>query len=59
MRKIALEEHFITSDFLQNTQEVDFVTMDQSCATDFQMRLLDFDNLRIKAMDPTLSSLQK
>ena len=51
MRKIALEEHFITNDLLQNTQEVDFVTMDQTCAADFQTHLLDFDNLRIKAMD--------
>ena len=51
MQKIALEEHFITSDFLQSTQEVDFAAMDQKHAADFQTRLLDFDDLRIKAMD--------
>ncbi len=51
MKKIALEEHFITPDFLQDTQKVDFVTMNQEYAADFQTRLLDFDDLRIKAMD--------
>lgn len=51
MQKIALEEHFITSDFLQDTQRVDFSGMDQKNAADFQTRLLDFDDLRIKAMD--------
>ena len=51
MQKIALEEHFITSDFLQNTQKVDFAAMNQENAADFQTRLLDFDDLRIKAMD--------
>lgn len=51
MQKIALEEHFITSDFLQNTQKVDFAAMNQEYTADFQTRLLDFDDLRIKAMD--------
>ena len=51
MKKIALEEHFITSDFLQDTQEADFVNMNQKDATDFQKQLLDLDDLRIKAMD--------
>ncbi len=51
MQKIALEEHFITSDFLQNTQKVDFAAMNQENAADFQTRLFDFDDLRIKAMD--------
>lgn len=51
MQKIALEEHFITPDFLQDTQKVDFVNMNQADVADFQKRLLDFDDLRIKAMD--------
>lgn len=51
MQKIALEEHFITPDFLQDTQAADFVHMNQKDAADFQKRLLDFDDLRIKAMD--------
>lgn len=51
MRKIALEEHFITADFLKDTQEQDFAAMNPDMAADFQARLLDFDNLRIKAMD--------
>ncbi len=51
MRKIALEEHFITPDLLQNTQKVDFAAMNQEDAIDFQNRLLDFDNMRIKNMD--------
>ena len=51
MKKIALEEHFITTDFLQNTQMADFVHMNPQYVADFQKRLLDFDDLRIKAMD--------
>jgi 2,3-dihydroxybenzoate decarboxylase len=51
MKKIALEEHFITSDFLTETQKVDFSAMNQQNAADFQRRLLDFDDLRITAMD--------
>lgn len=51
MKKIALEEHFITNDFLEATQKADFVNMDIKDATDFQKRLLDFDDLRLKAMD--------
>lgn len=51
MQKIALEEHFITPYFLQDTQKVDFANMNQEDAADFQKRLLDFDDLRIKAMD--------
>jgi len=51
MKKIALEEHFITPDFLQETQKVDFANMNQNRVADFQTRLLDFDDLRIKAMD--------
>lgn len=51
MKKIALEEHFITEDFLQDTQKVDFVNMSPEYVADFQKRLLDFDDLRIKAMD--------
>lgn len=51
MQKIALEEHFITTDFLQDTQQNDFAAMNQERAADFETRLLDFDDLRIKAMD--------
>jgi 2,3-dihydroxybenzoate decarboxylase len=51
MRKIALEEHFITPELLQDTQKHDFVTMNKASAADFQTRLLDFEDLRIKAMD--------
>lgn len=51
MKKIALEEHFITPDLLKDTQKTDFVAMDPQKATEFQTRLLDFDGLRIKAMD--------
>lgn len=51
MQKIALEEHFITQDLLPDTQNSDFSTMDPAKAADFQARLLDFHDLRIKAMD--------
>lgn len=51
MKKIALEEHFITSDFLADTQRTDFAAMNQEYASDFQTRLLDFNDLRIRAMD--------
>jgi len=51
MRKIALEEHFILEDFLKYTQESDFKSMDPLKVKDFQARLLDFDHLRIEAMD--------
>lgn len=51
MKKIALEEHFITPDLLPDTQKTDFVAMDPKNVLDFQTRLLDFDDLRLKAMD--------
>lgn len=51
MKKIALEEHFITSDLLKDTQKTDFVAMNPEKASEFQTRLLDFDDLRVKAMD--------
>lgn len=51
MKKIALEEHFITPDFLQATQEVDFSSMNPKLVADFQKRLLDFHDLRIEAMN--------
>ena len=51
MRKIALEEHFITADFLQDTQKVDFSAMNPENASEFQTRLLDFDDLRLRSMD--------
>ena len=46
MQKIALEEHFITPDFLPDTQKIDFAGMNQENAADFQTRLLDFDDKR-------------
>jgi 2,3-dihydroxybenzoate decarboxylase len=51
MKKIALEEHFITPDFLGYTQENDFAAMRTEDANDFKARLLDFEHLRIEAMD--------
>jgi 2,3-dihydroxybenzoate decarboxylase len=51
MKKIALEEHFITADLLSQTQQSDFVAMDSHKAAEFQARLLDFSDFRIKAMD--------
>lgn len=51
MQKIALEEHFITPDFLQDTQKSDFAEMNPGNVADFQSRLLDFDTLRLQAMD--------
>ncbi|CDR34209.1 amidohydrolase family protein [Criblamydia sequanensis] len=51
MKKIALEEHFITPELLPDTQKIDFSAMDPKQAEDFQIRLLDFEDLRIKAMD--------
>lgn len=51
MKKIALEEHFITYDFLEDTQKADFSGMNPKKAADFQNHLLDFDDLRLQAMD--------
>lgn len=51
MKKIALEEHFITDDFLKYTQESDFSSMNPLKVKDFQIRLLDFAHLRLEAMD--------
>ncbi len=51
MKKIALEEHFVTPDFLKLTQTADFPFMDPKCTSNFQECLLDFDNQRIAAMD--------
>lgn len=51
MKKIALEEHFITSDFLPDTQKVDFSAMNPDYVNEFQTRLLDIGDLRLKTMD--------
>lgn len=51
MKKIALEEHFITSDFLEYTQASDFSAMNPKDSDDFKVRLLDFGDLRLAAMD--------
>lgn len=50
LKKIALEEHFITPDFIKYTQD-DFSAMDKSCVDDFVTRLLDFEDKRIEKMD--------
>lgn len=51
MKKIALEEHFITADLLEDTQKTDFTAMNPQKAAEFQAGLLDFADLRLKAMD--------
>lgn len=51
MKKIALEEHFITPDFLEYTEKGDFSFMKPHKVNDFKARLLDFEDLRIEAMD--------
>ncbi len=51
MKKIALEEHFITPSLLAETQSTDFTAMNPQCTAEFQSRLLDLDELRVKAMD--------
>ncbi len=51
MKKIALEEHFITPDFLEYTRKSDFAAMNPNVTGDFQARLLDIDHLRIEAMN--------
>lgn len=53
MKKIALEEHFITADFLDSTEKGDFSVMKPQMVNDFKTRLLDFDDLRIHTMDKT------
>ncbi len=50
MKKIALEEHFITNDFLTYTQE-DFKAMDKGRTGDFMARLSDFERIRLDEMD--------
>ncbi len=51
MRKIALEEHFITHDLLKFTAQADFPSMQPKDAKNFEERLLDIGALRIEAMD--------
>lgn len=51
MKKIALEEHFITTDFLDATETGDFSVMKSQMVSDFKTRLLDFDDFRIQTMD--------
>lgn len=50
MKKIALEEHFITEDLLPYTAQ-DLAGMVPSMAADFKKRLLDIGDLRIQEMD--------
>ncbi len=50
MKKIALEEHFLTPNFLESTQ-ADFASMDKKQVADFISRLSDIDGERIEAMD--------
>lgn len=51
MKKIALEEHFITSDFKEFTEKSDFSGMNPAKVKNFKERLVDFEHLRIEAMD--------
>jgi 2,3-dihydroxybenzoate decarboxylase len=51
MKKIALEEHVIFPDFLEDTRSSDFTAMTPQDAADFEIRLLDVDDLRIETMD--------
>jgi len=51
MKKIALEEHFTTPDFLEFSREKDFKAMNTENVTEFELGLLDLDDLRIEAMN--------
>jgi 2,3-dihydroxybenzoate decarboxylase len=51
MKKIALEEHFITSDFVERTKSTDLVAMKPEDADDFLKKLLDIGPMRLQAMD--------
>lgn len=51
MKKIALEEHFITQDFLKYSEKEDFAAMNPEDVNAFQWRLLDLNGSRIEAMD--------
>ncbi|MES2122941.1 MAG: amidohydrolase family protein [Chlamydiota bacterium] len=51
MKKIALEEHFVTDDFLVISQKEDFAVMNPHKVEAFQKGLLDMSRLRIDAMD--------
>lgn len=50
MKKIALEEHFNTPEFMQRTEE-DFAAMDPKDVVVFKRKLLDIDEIRINEMD--------
>lgn len=50
MKKIALEEHFITTDFIKYTKQ-DFVNFDEKTYKHFIDLLEDFENERLQAMD--------
>lgn len=48
--KIALEEHFLTPDFIKYSEQ-DFVNFDQKDAKDFMAKLLNFEGWRLEAMN--------
>jgi len=50
MKKIALEEHYISPDFMKYTQ-ADFNAMNKQASDGFIAKLLDFDEQRIQEMD--------
>jgi 2,3-dihydroxybenzoate decarboxylase len=50
MRKIALDEHFITPDFVKYTQ-TDFAAMKKQTVNEFLTNLYDFDYYRLETMD--------
>ena len=50
MKKIALEEHFITPDFMKFT-ESELAAFKPEIVKDLKSRLLDFDSMRLQAMD--------
>jgi 2,3-dihydroxybenzoate decarboxylase len=52
MKKIALEEHFITTDFMKFT-EPEFEAFKLEIVKDLKSRLVDFDNMRLQVMDQT------
>jgi 2,3-dihydroxybenzoate decarboxylase len=50
MKKIALEEHFISPDFMKYTQ-TDFSVMNKQMVDGFKEKLADFEELRLQEMD--------
>ncbi len=51
MKKIALEEHFITPEFVEKTKSTDLAAMKPDVADKFLKHLLDVGPMRLQAMD--------